>query len=242
MSKQASNRNLMPWITTLLMVTGLAVLAGMYWTKNVTVQDVKVNDLTFTTYEAIKEAAAVPMGIKPDSLDLNAVTQRIENLTYVRSAISYIEPNGNLRLKITERQPIALLINGSSRKYVDADGVRLPILDNKTQDVPLLYGYSAESSDTIKTESFIQVRDFLVAAKTNEFGWTTISEVVFDETDGVVALSHENGVKLLFGRNNFKHKLENWEAFYAEVIRTKGIQSMQQVDLRFSNQVVTHEI
>ncbi len=106
----------------------------------------------------------------------------------------------------------------------------------------MLYGYSAESSDTIKTESFIQVRDFLVAAKTNEFGWTTISEVVFDETDGVVALSHENGVKLLFGRNNFKHKLENWEAFYAEVIRTKGIQSMQQVDLRFSNQVVTHEI
>ncbi|HBX65194.1 MAG TPA: hypothetical protein DEG32_03250, partial [Balneolaceae bacterium] len=73
-------------------------------------------------------------------------------------------------------------------------------------------------------------------------GWNTISEVVFDETDGVVALSHENGVKLLFGRNDFQTKLENWKAFYTDVIRTKGIQSMRQIDLRFTNQVVTREI
>jgi hypothetical protein len=66
--------------------------------------------------------------------------------------------------------------------------------------------------------------------------------VVFDEIDGVVALSHENGVKLLFGRNEFETKLENWKAFYTEVIRTKGIDAMRQVDLRFTNQVVTHEI
>ena len=66
--------------------------------------------------------------------------------------------------------------------------------------------------------------------------------MVYDENDGVVALSHENGVKLLFGRNNFQTKLENWKAFYTEVIRVKGIQSMRQVDLRFTNQVVTREI
>ncbi|MEX0846044.1 MAG: cell division protein FtsQ/DivIB, partial [Balneolaceae bacterium] len=91
-------------------------------------------------------------------------------------------------------------------------------------------------------ESFYQVRDFLMKAKIDGFGWATISEVAFEETDGVVALSHENGVKLIFGRNDFEHKLENWKAFYTDVIRTKGIQSMQQVDLRFTDQVVTREI
>jgi len=147
-----------------------------------------------------------------------------------------------LRLTVAERQPIALLVNGANRIYVDAEGVRLPILEGKTQDVPLLYGYSAVSDDTIKTEEFTQVRDFLMRAKIDGFGWNTISEVVFDETDGVVALSHENGVKLLFGRNDFQTKLENWKAFYTDVIRTKGIQSMRQIDLRFTNQVVTREI
>ena len=225
-----------------MMVTGIAVLAAMYWNRNVTIQDVKVNDLEFTEYEDIRNAADVPLGIKPDSLDLNEVIQRVEQLDYVRSVVPYIEPNGSLRLNVSEREPIALLMNGSGRIYVDAEGVRLPILDGKTQNVPLLYGYSTSTDDTLRSESFLQVRDFLMKAKIDGFGWTTISEVVFDETDGVVALSHENGVKLLFGRNNFEHKLENWKAFYAQVVKTKGIQSVQQVDLRFTNQVVTREI
>lgn len=225
-----------------MMVTGLAVLAAMYWNKNVTVQEVQVNALYFTDYESIKQAAAVPLGVKPDSLDLDALILRVEKLDYVRSVIPYIEPSGDLRLNVSEREPIALLVSGANRKYVDAEGVRLPIPKGKTRDVPLLYGYSAASTDTIKTESFTQVRDFLMQAKIDGFGWTTISEVAFDETDGVVALSYENGVKLIFGRNNFKTKLENWKAFYAQVVKTKGIDAMRQVDLRFTNQVVTREI
>lgn len=242
MSNQGSNKSLLPWITTVLMVTGVAVLAALYWNRNVTVQDVQVNSLYYTSYEQVKLAADIPLGIKPDSLNLDEVVQRVEKLDYVRSVKPYIEPSGDLRLNVAERQPIALLVNGSDRIYVDAEGVRLPILEGKTQDVPLLYGYSATSTDTIKTEEFAQVRDFLMRAKIDGFGWTTISEVVYDENDGVVALSHENGVKLLFGRNNFQTKLENWKAFYTEVIRVKGIQSMRQVDLRFTNQVVTREI
>lgn len=224
------------------MVTGIAVLAAMYWNKNVTVQEVQVNSLYFTEYEAIKQAAAVPLGVKPDSLDLDALVMRVQQLDYVRSVTPYIEPSGDLRINVSEREPIALLVSGSSRKYVDAEGVRLPIPNGKTRDVPLLYGYSATSTDTLKTESFAQVRDFLMQAKIDGFGWTTISEVAFDENDGVVALSHENGVKLIFGRNDFGTKLENWKAFYAQVVKNKGIDAMQQVDLRFTNQVVTHEI
>lgn len=242
MSKQNSNKSLVPWITTILMVTGLAVLAAFYWSHNVTVQELKLNEVVFTEYEEIKAAAAVPEGVKPDSLDLDEVAERVEKLDYVKSAVPYVEPNGTLRLNITERNPVALLVNGKDRVYVDADGVRLPILDDKTRDVPLLYGYSAASSDTLTGESFYQVKEFLVQAKANGFGWTTISEVAYDRTEGVVALSHENGVKLLFGHNNFDIKLENWKAFYTEIVRTKGIQAMQQVDLRFKDQVVTREI
>lgn len=224
------------------MVSGIAVLAALYWKQNITVQEVRVNDLHFTEYEQVKLAANIPEGIKPDSLDLQGVVQRVSKLPYVRIVVPYIEPNGNLHLNITEREPIALLLNGPDRSYIDATGVRLPMLKHKTPNVPLLYGYSAVSSDTVRTESFRQVRDFLLTARADGFGWITISEIVFDETDGVVALSHENGVKLLFGRNDFESKLENWKAFYGQVVKTKGIRAMQQIDLRFKNQVVTREI
>ena len=81
----------------------------------------------------------------------------------------------------------------------------------------------------------------MVSARTNKFGWATISEVAYSQEEGVVALSQENGVKLLFGENDFDTKFENWKAFYTEVIRVKGINKIQQVDLRFLNQVVTRE-
>lgn len=224
------------------MVIAVAVLAAVYWNRNVTVQELDFNELTFTENEEIEAAAAVPYGIQPDSLDIQAVADRVQRLNYVRSVSSYIEPSGDLRLTIAEREPIAMLIDGANRSYVDAEGVILPILEDKTRDVPLLYGYSVTAEDTLKDESFLQVRDFLMKARIDEFGWATISEVAFDPNDGVVALSQENGVKLIFGRNDFEMKLENWKAFYKQVVRTKGIQTMQQVDLRFLNQVVTREI
>ena len=224
------------------MVIAVAVLAAVYWNRNVTVQELDFNELTFTENEEIEAAAAVPYGIQPDSLDIQAVADRVQRLNYVRSVSSYIEPSGDLRLTIAEREPIAMLIDGANRSYVDAEGVILPILEDKTRDVPLLYGYSVIVKDTLKDESFLQVRDFLMKARIDEFGWATISELAFDPNDGVVALSQENGVKLIFGRNDFEMKLENWKAFYKQVVRTKGIQTMQQVDLRFLNQVVTREI
>lgn len=233
----------MPWITAVLLVSGIAVIAALYWNQNMTIQQVKVNELYFTDESQVQQVADNALGMKPDSLDLSALANDVEQLDYVKTVIPYIEPNGNLTLTITEREPLALLIEGSNRVYIDEDGVRLPVLEDKSDNVPLLYGYSAIiSKDTLRDDSFLQVRDFLLDAKRNGFGWVTISEIAFDELEGVVALSQENGVKLLFGRNDFAAKLENWEAFYAQVIRTKGIQAVQQVDLRFSNQVVTHEI
>lgn len=233
---------LMPWVTAILMVVGVSVIAALYWNRNVTVNEVEVTATHYTSEEEIITAAAIPVGIKPDSLDLNAVISRVEALTYIRSAVPYIEPSGDLKLTVKERTPIAVLVKGSDRIYVDAEGVRLPILDDKTEDLPLVYGFRATiGRDTLMSKEFEQIRDFLVGARSNEFGWATISEVAYSVEEGVVALSHENGVKLLFGTNDFEVKLRNWEAFYAEIVRTKGIQHMQQVDLRFTNQVVTRE-
>lgn len=248
MSKKATDTNaqkgkLLPWFTAILMMLGIAVLAAMYWNRNVTINEVEVTGTYFNTTEEILNAANVPLGIKPDSLDLDSLIARVEALNYVKSVMPYVEPSGDLELAISERTPIAVLIQGSNRMYVDEEGVQLPILEGKALDLPLVYGFKVTAGmDTLKSNEFKQIRDFLVGARINEFGWATISEVAYSAEEGVVALSHENGVKLLFGTNNFETKLRNWEAFYVDVIRTKGIQAMQQVDLRFKNQVVTREV
>ncbi|MFY0683671.1 MAG: cell division protein FtsQ/DivIB [Balneola sp.] len=224
------------------MVVGIAVLAAIYWNKNVTVDEVTFSGNTMTDSEELYKTANVPLGIHPDSLDLSGVVNRVEKIDYVKTAIPYIEPSGELNIQITERKPIALLIENERKVYVDSEGIKLPLIDGKSFDLPLVYGFNASANnDTLNSQAFKQISSFLLDAQRNKFGWITISEVAYNEEEGVVALSQENGVKLLFGSNDFQTKLENWEAFYTEVIRVKGIQAMQQVDLRFTNQVVTRE-
>lgn len=233
---------LLPWATAAMLVVAGAVLAAMYWNRNVTVDDASFTGNEMVETEQLLEAANIPFGIHPDSLDLVVIIERLKKIDYVKEAIPYVEPSGELNIQIKERVPIALLMSGSRKSYVDAEGVKLPILGNKNFDVPLVYGFDASTDgDTLKSDDFKQISSFLLDAKKNNFGWMTISEVAYNKEEGVVALSQENGVKLLFGSNNFQIKLENWEAFYTEVIRVKGIQAMQQVDLRFTNQVVTRE-
>ena len=127
-------------------------------------------------------------------------------------------------------------------KYVDQDGVILPILPKKIANLPLVYGFNITTAkDTLRSESFKQVRNFLVEAQKHEFAWATLSEVAYDREEGVIALSHENGVKILFGTQDFNQKLANWELFYTEIIREKGIAQVAQVDLRFNDQIITRE-
>ena len=238
----SQKKGLLPWVTFIMMVLGISTVIALYWKEHLAIKEVEVVGNYFTPKESILAKAGVSIGQKPDSLDLDGIIKRIESLSYVKTASPYVEPDGDLRLSINERTPIALLVNDDTRVYVDEDGVKLPIIEGKILDLPIVYGFNTSlKGDTLRSKNFEQVKNFLISARNNEFGWATISEIALSKKEGVVALSHENGVKLVFGFDDFDAKLQNWEAFYSEVIRVKGIQTMQQVDLRFKNQVVTHE-
>ena len=229
-------------LTAVLLLVGLGVVAGFYWQQSLRVDTLRVSGIWFNQEADILEAAQVPMGIAPDSLNLEELKNRVMRLAYVKSVHPYIEPGGTLHLSIEERIPIALLVGGDVERYTDAEGVQLPVLTGKTVDVPLVYGFSSNrQSDTLKTTDFIQLARFLEEAKEHKFAWATLSEVAFDPKEGVVALSHENGVKLLFGTDSFTNKLANWELFYTQVIRETGIARIAQIDLRFNDQIITRE-
>ena len=229
-------------LTAVLLLVGLGVVAGFYWQQSLRVDTLRVSGIWFNQEADILEAAKVPMGIAPDSLNLEELKNRVMRLAYVKSVHPYIEPGGTLHLSIEERIPIALLVGRDVERYTDAEGVQLPVLTGKTVDVPLVYGFSSNrQTDTLKTTDFIQLARFLEEAKEHKFAWATLSEVAFDPKEGVVALSHENGVKLLFGTDSFTNKLANWELFYTQVIRETGIARIAQIDLRFNDQIITRE-
>lgn len=231
------------WFAAAIFLLGLAVLSGLYMEQNTTITDVEFKGNHFSTEDELSEAFKSPVGMYADSVDFRSLTEPLKALPYVQNVSMEMGFRGKLTLNVQERQPIGLIIDDGKSAYIDHDGIKLPDRLQKSVDVPLVYGFPVEPmADTLSSDSYLQVRDFLVSAKQNSFGWLTISEVTWSERDGVVALSHENGVKLIFGHDDFENKFSHWEAFYAEVVSRKGINSFKTVDLRFRDQIVAEEV
>lgn len=240
--KSSKLRNALWIFLSLALLTG-AVLGGLYIESNTRIDAVKFEGNYYTEIESLESALDSPVGMLADSVAFDSLFMDLKTLPYVKNTSVSMGIRGTLTFHIYEREPFALLMDGSRRVYLAEGGIKLPVIPEKVKDVPLVYGFSANPlSDTLNSESYKQVEEFLIAAKSNELGWITISEVSWNESEGVVALAYENGVKLLFGQDQFEEKMNNWEAFYTEVVLKKGIGSFSSIDLRFKDQIVTRNL
>lgn len=229
------------WLVAAIVLLVVAVWSGVYWNSTMKIEQVAFSGNSFVSDDKLRQVE-VPLGLSPDSMNFVKIMEDFEQIPFVHRAALEVEPGGRLMVQIKERQPLAVLADGEDKIYVDGEGLRLPLVLGKKVDVPILYGFSAQPiGDTLKSDSFQQVARFLKELQHNPVSNATLSELVWTKDQGMVALTNQNGVKVIFGSGNFATRMRNWEAFYGEVIRKKGIESMRSVDLRFEGQIVARE-
>lgn len=215
---------------------------GWYFNRMAHIKSIVVGGNYFTETGAILDQAAIPVDVSPDSVSFLEAIKRIETLPYIKEAMMSKRPSGRLEVRVVERQPIGLLINGSSRRYFDEDGIVLPVLMGKTIDVPLVYGIGIRAiADTLESTAFTEVRDFLLIARNDPVAASTLSEIAWSPEEGIVALSTENGIRIVFGSLNLAEGIRNWNLFYTQVIAIRGASEFSSIDLRFNGQIVTKE-
>ncbi len=229
-----------------LLAVLLLIVAGVvsyFNSKAFVIKQVTVDGEYYTPAEKIIKQAGIPANINPDSLNFLAVINRVEKLPYVRQAFVRVIPPNTLHIQVEERQPAAMLIQGDNRMYVDTSGVRLPVMEGKVVNVPLVYGFKATGAgDSVRAKTFKTISHFLEKLQAHKLANVTLSEIVYTPDDGVVALTQNNGVKVIFGKSDFNERLAYWDAFYEQVVPKKGIDKFYYVDLRYQGQVVTNKL
>ena len=230
-----------PYLLAAVAILVLSVIAGYLVLESTQVNMVEVTGNYYTTADDILKAAAVPSGAMLDSLNLVATMANVEQLPYVEKAFISVLPPEKLVIRVEERQPIALIEGGDKSLYVDREGVKLPLILGQNTEVPILYGFETSPSDTLSGREFSTVNAFLQALHKSPLAKITISEVALSRDQGIVALSHENGVKLIFGHGDFSRRLKYWDTFYSEVVPQKGINTFSSIDFRFKGQIVAKE-
>lgn len=229
-------------VFVLLLAIGGGITLGWYFNKMSVVRSVEVTGAYFTDSGVVLDAASIPVGVAPDSISFMEVIRKIELLPYVQTASIRMKPSGRVEIALKERQPLGLVLSSNQYRYFDADGVLLPVIAGKGVDVPLVYGIgSITRNDTLRTDAFFKLRDFLIHANNDPVAAATISELAWSVQEGIVGLSTENGIRIVFGADNLKERVENWNIFYSQVISVRGPASFRSVDLRYRGQIITRE-
>lgn len=225
----------------MMMVLALSVSIWSWITNRMTViQKVTVNDHYFTEEADIIARSGISIGAEADSIDPVVVIRNVEKLPYVRRAELVSLPPSTYLIRVEERRPIGLIKRSDMIRYVDKDGVLLPLVDGKALEVPLLYGLPiSNTSDTLRSAAFKAMGAFLEALDRYDMAKITISDVAWEAENGIVAATGDYGTRLIFGLDGYDAKLRTWQAFYAQVVPKAGLDSFARIDFRYDGQVVS---
>ncbi len=223
-----------------LFLIALSVGIGYYVASSVIIKEVSILGLEMTDENELREFLHDSViGIHSDSLAISQLRYEINSRSYVQDSRVFISPTGRMAVEVTERKPIALLIQGDRMVLVDDEGVKMPLPSSPVPDLPLLFGFNAlPLTDTLQTEAFKATANFLNTLHNHPIASLTISEVGWHAEHGVIALSREQDVQLIFGDDNFEDRIDYWSGFYQEVVPRKGLASYRSLDFRYRGQII----
>lgn len=163
------------------------------------------------------------------SLDLERAVATLQTSPWIEKAEIRKEMPGRLRVRIKEREPVALLEKGGKLYYLDADGN--PIEALRSEEVPFLPLVRGREAYPVPA-SVVELVEALDARKV----MTRCESLEIRVRDGNNLVMNIDGVAVKLGEGDFPRKLDRWFAIEPEILKRKV--EVDHVDLRYSNKVI----
>jgi len=190
----------------------------------------------FITSEMVNKLLIESFGgastIRKEKLDLKNIEQTINKHSLIDDSEVYVSVDGKLKTVITQKTPIARVFNNNGSFYVDYKGNRMPLSENFSARVPLVYGDidNTYSKDFVSLLKLVHDDDFL---KKNIIGMHVLA-------DGSVIMKNRNySYDVIFGRTiHMERKFNNYKAFFQKAVQDTLLDSYKTINLKFTKQVV----
>lgn len=188
------------------------------------ISEKNVNKLLIQNIDSVQSIAV-------ENLDLNEGELRIVENAMVRDAVVSVSLDGQVDVLVEQRMPIARIMS-PEKMYLDTDNELMPLSQEHTAFVPLVYGYKESLKNSLFTlVNFINNDPFLKPA---------VTQISFDKK-GVVTLEiRAHDYEVLWGEvKDLEHKAMNYKAFIAKMEKDNRLNQVKTIDLRYKNQVVS---
>ena len=225
-----------------LVVMLIAVfIFSVQWKRSLKVRHIEVEGLRALAAQEIVAASGVRMNSSLQETDLAGVQRQIMTEPFVKSVnVSRHYPDA-LRISILEREPIAS-VSGGQMWYVDAAGVILPFRQSAL-NLPIISGIvglqNSRAGDVVTNREISEAVEVLARARSIDSSlYHFISEVNMNHGGDITLFSVDAGAPIILGRGGVAKKLYLLQSFWSNVVRTRGVEELQSIDLRYDDQVV----
>jgi cell division protein FtsQ len=230
-------------VLVLITIAMCLVFGANAWKSSLRIKQIKIDGYRIVGENEILQLTQVQMNALLYKVDLTTIQRNVMSHHYIKDAMVERNLPNSIHIQVVERVPIAI-VNRPETMYVDDEGVVLPrSISHRLFDLPMMSGISESEplvmGSTIKQPDVMEALRLLATMKAvNRPMYHNISEVQVRNGGDIVVYSTEGGIPIIFGREDMPNKLVRLETFWNNVVRTRGTQFLQYVDLRYQDQIV----
>lgn len=223
--------------------------AGLCKGYEVKIEGFKADQLFTSEEQIIKLLKAATKGeIKgqPKSdFDLPVIEDLLEQSSWVYNADLYFDNNNILHAVVTERKPLARVFSNNGESfYIDEAGKHIPLSDKVSLDLPVFTGYPngkiLHASDSALIQNVIAVASYI---KDDPFWNVQVAQIDIESCGAdcwkmeMTPVVGNHKVELGDG-SDIATKLHRLYLFYDQVLKNKGFDKYQKVDVQYDGQVI----
>lgn len=214
----------------------VALIAGAIWAYRQTQSDqrfavrtIEIDGAVHTPRAALDRVTQRYVGLNLFQIDIERVQHDLGGLGWVRRIDIEKKLPDTLRIKISERTPVALARNHDQLLYVDEDGVSFAELSATVgdADLPLITDASgAELTRTVALLRELRAHDRELYSRLSEV-WPIPPRgfALYDRQIGAVVYANDDDI------------VAKWRNLYA-VLQAENNPKIEYADLRFANRVI----
>jgi len=239
-------RMVLPALFATLLVAGAGVGAWQ-WALGQPVTSVDVVGAKHATPDSLRALARLDTSLTLRDASPRIMEGRLKRHPWVRSATVTRWPTGAVVARVTERRPVALMLDDAGRAtfYLDAHGFQMPLVAGHTYDVPLLRGFAGPAHPTRPASDGV-LRDVLRTIATAPAALDTLLAELEQRPDGDVwlhtgPLPAHGSLAARLGQEDFTERLHRLHAFIDQAVNAQPQATFDEVDVRFANQIIAHQ-
>lgn len=216
-------------LVAVLLVAGVWAWRHTQSNERFAVRTIEIDGARHTPRAALDAATRRYVGLNLFRIDIDGVQRDLSGLGWVRRIDIEKKVPDTLRIKITERQPVALVRNGERLMYVDAEGVAFAELSPAAGDDDLPLIVDAQGAELVRSVQFLTA----LRQRDREL-FSRISEVWPIPPRGFALYDRELRAVVYANAEDVSAKYRNLHA----VLRAESNPKIEYADLRFADRVI----